>query len=342
MGRPSACDCRCGGDDPPGPPITDCENLLCVVFMDENSPGIPDEKMQGFIDAFPNRVLIVLDVFGGQQMAYTTKFINHPRAFSLRLEYDADPTGLIRFIGRDAGLLSVAETNDPWGRIKTILDRYGLTDWLNDDNSEVSIFVDNSGSSEFFIGGLSANMTAAHVSATVSKLETDLQLDGKTRTESIYNGAEDIICPFVVSECCTGDAAGALASLCGYSWNCPEFAEINLVATQGQYYSGLLYVLRVDGSSYRPGDTIIREVGTQVTFQLLGVEGRCGGGQRGPFVRLKSRSPSLGPVSFNTGGNYGDFTFFGDGFPPKVNQVYSFTMPQGGLDIWVQVYCVYS
>ena len=218
MGRPSSCDCRCGEEEVQ-PAITDCENLLCVAFIDENSSGIGslEAKMLKFIEAFPNRVMVILDV-AWSELTYTSAFINHPRAFSLSLEYDISTTGLIRKMVRDNGQESIAITNDPWERIKTILDRYGLTTWLNTSNTEVSIFIDNSGS-----------MRATNVASTVNKLEADLEADGKSRTESIINTSEDIICPFVVPECCeAGAVAEELATLCGYTWNCPP--ELNATA----------------------------------------------------------------------------------------------------------------
>lgn len=335
MGRPNPCDCRCGGDDPPQPPVTDCEDLLCVVFMDENSPGIPDAKMQGFIDAFPNRVLIVLDVHRNNPpyMTYTTKFIDHPRAFSLRLEYESDPTDLINFIERDNGRTSVAITNDPWERIKTILARHGLTDWLNNDNSEVSIFIDDSGS-----------MRVSNVAATVDKLEADLEADGKTRTESIYNGSEDIICPFVVSECCVNQAAEDLAALCGYTWDCPEFANINFVAPTFGY---LDYTVKVDGEQYGPGDSIIREVGTLITFELTGTFKftPCPGATGTSYGPWRGRTPASGvPEEFYGDPNFSDLGATCDQSPlqDKCICTLNYTMPSGGLDIWAPVSCIYE
>jgi hypothetical protein len=320
MGRPNDCDCRCGGVDPPQPPVTDCENLLCVVFMDENSPGIPDAKMQGFIDAFPNRVLIVLDVrpnIGPPYMTYTTKFINHPRAFSLRLEWEDNPANLIEFMDRDDGRVSVAETNDPWGRIKTILARNGLTSWLENDNKEVSIFIDNSGS-----------MRVSNVAATVAKLETDLEADGKTRTESIYNGDEDIICPFVVSECCTGPDAETLAGLCGYTWDCPTFVEIKFADPDG-FAGPYDYQVRVDGTIYNRGDTILREVGEVVTFELVGGGPSCAGG----FT-------IYGPWQVKDSGE----TVFQD-TPDSLSRcttLLEYTVPAGGFEIFPEINCAFA
>ena len=320
MGRSPACDCRCG-DDPPEPPVTDCTNLLCVVLMDENTPFGPnlllrDARMQGFIDAFPNRVLIVLDVQRTSPlMIYTQNFIDHPRAFSLRLEYEDDPTDLIRFMERDAGRLSVAQTNDPWERIKTILARNGLTDWLNNDNSEVSIFVDSSGS-----------VTSADVAATVDKLETDLEVDGKTRIESIYNREEDIICPFVFSECCTGQAAADLAALCGYTWDCPELVEIEFFMPPSFANN---YYVRVDGQIYASSspsysNVIIRHVGEVETVEFVS-QTVCPAGF--PHPRQWKVKPS-GQIGFTGVGN--------------LLSPLKFTVPAGGMQIYPDVRCIFA
>lgn len=328
MGRPPACDCRCGGDEPPEPPVTDCENLLCVCLIDENSPGIPDAKMQGFIDAFPNRVLIVLDVTPGccGTMNYTTKFINYNRAFSLRLEHATDSTNLIQYIQRDGGRQSVADSNDPWGRIKEIISRNGLQTWFDNDNKEVSIFVDNSGS-----------MRTSDVTATLAKLETDLQYDGKTRVESIYNGSEDIICPFVVSECCTGQAAENLAALCGYTWDCPEFVEIYFANPPIPYLDYQVKIVEYN-QVYEPGDVVVVEAGTELTFELVGFSGGGGavGESYGPW-RGRNPGTKVDPS------DYGDYPLeLGATCPvsPFTNKCIcplTYTIQSGGLDIWAPV-----
>lgn len=330
MGRPPACDCRCGGDERPEPPVTDCENLLCIVFMDENSPGIPDAKMQGFIDAFPNRVLIVLDVYrsGPPFMTYTTKFNNYNRAFSLRQEYDSDPTDLIRFIQRDNGLLSVAEENDPWGRIKEILDRNGLTTWLDEENKEVSIFIDNSGS-----------MRASQVAATVTKLENDLEADGKTRTESISNTAEDIICPFVVSECCTEDGnAEILAGICGYTWECPEYVNVNFVNPPFLYQDYEVKIAEYN-ETYTKGQSVTVEVGTTLTFQLTSTAS-CPGGidNYGPW---RGRTPATAADGDEVNDKKLGATCQGHSVATCLCDL-QYTIPSGGLDIWPEISCIYA
>ena len=329
MGRSPACDCRCG-DDPPEPPVTDCTNLLCVALMDENHPhGISDEFLQGFIDAFPNRVLIVLDVQRiSPLMTYSQKFIDHPRAFSLRLEYEDDPTDLIRFMERDAGRLSVAQTNDPWERIKTILARNGLTDWLNNDNSEVSIHVDG------FWGG----MTSADVAATVDKLETDLEVDGKTQVESMYYLGQSIICPFVVSDCCAGQAAADLAALCGYRSDCPELVEIEFLygnwSSLGFFADN--YSVRVDGQIYGPSiyspnltqrSVIIRHVGEVETFEFVG-QHTCSD--------ERFTVPYYGQWKVKPSGQIG-FTSHGSVLSPL-----EFTVPAGGMKIYPDVRCTFA
>ena len=328
MGRPSSCDCRCGEEEVQ-PAITDCENLLCVAFIDENSSGIGslEAKMLKFIEAFPNRVMVILDV-AWSELTYTSAFINHPRAFSLSLEYDISTTGLIRKMVRDNGQESIAITNDPWERIKTILDRYGLTTWLNTSNTEVSIFIDNSGS-----------MRATNVASTVNKLEADLEADGKSRTESIINTSEDIICPFVVPECCeAGAVAEELATLCGYTWNCPAYGNINLMPPvfwlAGSSGPTSNYVVSINGQNYQVGPgsdvvSVLTTAGDSVSIELISYD-VCSF----PFSPSPGHWHTRQPEEGYSGGEY-DFQIgtFSAIFP------LSFSMPAGGIDVFPDVQC---
>lgn len=326
MGRPPSCDCRCGGGDP-FPTISDCENLLCIAFIDENSSGAAtfEAKMLKFIEAFPNRVLVVLDVYFST-VSYPASFVSHPRAFSLDLEYAIDPTGLIPDIVRDNGQLSIAEANDPWERIKTILARHGLTDWLNNDNSEVSIFIDNSGS-----------MTTSSVSATVSKLETDIAADGKVRTESIENAREDIVCPFVVPECCeAGAVAEELATLCGYTWNCPTYGYINLmppVFWLGGTGPTSNYVVNINGQNYQVGPgsdvvSVLTTAGDSVSIELISYD-VCSFPFSPSVSFWKTREPGEGYS--------GDEWDFDD--QNRASSDLSFTMPATDIDVFPKIQC---
>lgn len=217
MGRPNQCDTCCGDiDSPTDPPIGDCRNVICVAFIDENDNGGPnfEAKMAKWRQAYPNRLLFILDVRNSNPdiyyVRYPSNFVTWSKAFSLRLEYEKNPTGLINFIERDNGNTTIANNNNPWERIKTIVNRYGgsiLT--LFNTALEVSIFIDDSGS-----------MKSEQVRATNDKLRSDILADGKVIVSSIINTNEDVICPFVQDQCCTGDASEDLMNLCGLNVNC--------------------------------------------------------------------------------------------------------------------------
>jgi hypothetical protein len=219
MGRPNQCNPCCGSVGSTGEPrISDCEKVICVAFIDENSGprggslGGADggssfeQRMQLWISAYPNRLLFVLDVQGyGNSMSYPQNFISWPKAFSLRREFDKSYGGnLTRFMLRDMGNIYAAAQNDPWQRIKNIVNHYG-GDVLQLFNSsrEVAISIDNSGS-----------MTAGQVAATVEKLKQDAINDQKIITQTIINENEDVVCPFVRSGCDTGQYSQELLGLC--------------------------------------------------------------------------------------------------------------------------------
>jgi hypothetical protein len=138
-------------------------------------------------------------------MIYPPNFISWPKAFSLKLEFDkGNIYGLHEYIERDNGNLAVADYNDAWQTIKTIVNHYG-GDVLQLFNSsrEVAISIDNSGS-----------MTATQVRKTVSNLQSDAINDGKIITQTIINDQEDVLCPFVQSGCNTGQASQDLLNRC--------------------------------------------------------------------------------------------------------------------------------
>ena len=212
MGRPNQCNPCCGNAGSGGssePQISDCKKVICVAFMDENDNGDDyfSQKMNLWRLAYPDRLLFVLDVKAryGMSMFYPSNFISWPKAFSLKLEFDKGYGGLIEYMQRDNGITSVANQNNPWERIKAIVNHYGGNALqIFNDSREVSIFVDNSGS-----------MTAIQVEATVEKLKQDARSDHKIIVSSISNGREDIICPFVQIPCNTGGFSQNLQSVCG-------------------------------------------------------------------------------------------------------------------------------
>jgi hypothetical protein len=215
MGRPNQCNPCCGNSGSGGsggPAISDCEKVICVAFIDENNGSTGgssfEQNMELWKLAYPDRLLFVLDVQSYSNMIYMIyppNFISWPKAFSLRLEYEKGYGGLIKYIERDNGNTSVANQNNPWERIKAIVNHYGgnVLQIFN-DSREVSIFVDNSGS-----------MTAVQVAATVEKLKQDAMSDHKVIVSSISNFKEDVICPFIQTSCDTGPASQTLRIACG-------------------------------------------------------------------------------------------------------------------------------
>jgi hypothetical protein len=137
-------------------------------------------------------------------MIYPTEFTSSPKAFSLRREFEENSIGLIRYIQRDNGDTATANSNNPWQRIKTIVNRQaaGVLQSFN-SSREVAISLDNSGS-----------MTAVQVAATVEKLKQDAINDGKIITQTVINEYEDVVCPFVQSSCDTGVRSQQLLALC--------------------------------------------------------------------------------------------------------------------------------
>ena len=222
MGRPNQCNTCCGDiGDPPDPPISQCDNVICVVFIDENERTVANggtfagqARMATlhplFRAAYPDRLLFVLDCFNSNAtMYYSDSFINDPLAFSLRNEYRDNSSGLIEFLSRDNGDGSIANTNDPWARILTIKERYPSVKTLFDAASEISIFADDSASLQ----------ALTQMEATLSKLRADANTDGYNVARSIDNTSEDIICPFAQSQCCTSDAQD-LMDECGVDVSC--------------------------------------------------------------------------------------------------------------------------
>ena len=207
MGQPIQCNVCCAVD-PPDPPIADCHQVICVAFIDENDPGKASdnqdfiEKMAKFIEAYDNRILFVMDVTSGSRMYYPPNFISHDKAFSLKLEYDAGVAGIDRFIERNG---SYEEVQDAWDFMKKIVaTKSAEVQALFNGATECAIFIDDSGS-----------MSHTHVLEVTRKLKDNARADGVIPTASNYNGREDVICPFVVPQCCLNQAESDLRVLCG-------------------------------------------------------------------------------------------------------------------------------
>lgn len=204
MGRPNQCNPCCGDitDPPEPPPIDDCDFVICVALIDENSSmGGQSSKMEKWIEAYPNRILFVLDFDSynpSYDNIYSQEFKDWPYSMSLFLETGVELT-------RDNGSNSIANSNDPWTRIKNIIATKSaeIQNVFNNLASQVSVFVDNTGS-----------LGASAVRATKEKLITDFKADGYAERSSVDNFSEDFICPFVQDKCCTNPSAADLMDLC--------------------------------------------------------------------------------------------------------------------------------
>lgn len=204
MGRPSQCNPCCGDitDPPEPPPIDDCDFVICVALIDENSAmRNQPSKMQKWIEAYPNRILFVLD-FDSYSVVYDNEYAQEfkdwPYSMSLFLETGVELT-------RDNGSNAIANSNDPWTRIKNVIATKSaeIQNVFNNLASQVSVFVDNTGS-----------LGATAVRATKEKLITDFKADGYAERGSVDNSSEDFICPFVQDKCCTNTTAADLMDLC--------------------------------------------------------------------------------------------------------------------------------
>lgn len=204
MGRPNQCNPCCGDitDPPEPPPIDDCDYVICIALIDENdSMAGQSPKMQKWIEAYPNRILFVLDFYAFSSSVdnvYSQEFKDWPYSMSLFLETGAH-------LSRDNGVIATANSNDPWTRIKNVIATKSaeIQNVFNNLSSQVSVFVDNTGS-----------LGATAVRATKEKLITDFKADGYAERGSVDNKSEDFICPFVQNKCCTNTAAADLMDLC--------------------------------------------------------------------------------------------------------------------------------
>lgn len=216
MGRPPEGDCSCCGVSEP-PPITRCNDVICIAFIDENldSDGrdTVDAKFAEWTQAFPERILFVVDVFkrdplepdGTPKLYFPNGWDDHNYAFNLRGEF-LRGVSVPEFCNRDNG--DVGQATDVWAALATIATDRGLTTDVN-NAKEVSIFVDISGSMEF-----------SDVAAAYNLLVDELESAGKTLVSSVSNQEEDYLCPFVTSNCCPNEFAEPLQVLCEVTPNC--------------------------------------------------------------------------------------------------------------------------
>jgi hypothetical protein len=338
MGRPSSCHTCCGGGPGGLPPISDCANLLCIVFMSRKA-FMRDDHLQAFIDLWPDRVFILLDVEANNQtqtIVLSTLFENTARLLTLSTEYADDPTNLIPLIIQDNGSLATAITNDPWPRVKEILSRNSLyTTWFTTNCSEYSIVVDPAG-----------GMTEFGVSATVQNLEDEIDALGlgHTRVESIPMASDKIFCPFVTSECCDGSATTALATLCqnnpdegNYDWSCPEFESINFLYPYNNpdpalgldyntYEGG--FGLGYGSGPYSPGDSLLLEVGDSGKLQSPNNVGCLPGYHSIYYGQWKTRTPAGSANPFISRGS-------------ASSHLVGLVVPSGGIDVYPELGCVY-
>ena len=220
MGRPSQCNPCCGDVDPPDPPTGECDNVLCVALIDENEQtggSSWSTKFNAFEQAFPNRVLLVLDVVGGG-VDLNVPFLDSPRATSLRYEFDQNSTDLIQKLERDQDVNAIADSNDPWARVETLISRLGLTSWLTNDCTSLEVIVSDDG-----------GMTEFQVSKTSLKLVLDANASlGIPYSRKSFTD-DDFICPFVSETCCTYTNLDSIESLCGADFTCqPEQIQFTL------------------------------------------------------------------------------------------------------------------
>lgn len=206
MGRPvRSCntDCQpCPVD--PTPAITDCDgSMFCIAIVDGNgSMTQRNAKIEKFIEAFPERFLFVLEVEGTKPITYPQAFIDHDRAFSLNTELSVK-------LQRDNRQSSIANSNDPWGKILSIVSSLPV-----DDSND--FYRNNSGQYALFVA-YSDSLGVNDIKATVDKLIDDI--DSYSRPLAPYigrnyirrygqseqafsNNQQDFISAFLIDDCC--------------------------------------------------------------------------------------------------------------------------------------------
>lgn len=246
MGRPENCNCCDDFGDPPLPPITSCDDVICIALIDENNNSngrdTADAKFAEWVKAFPNRILFVVDVFLGKpnnpdgtpKLYFPDGWDDHNYAFNLRGEFQRG-VSVPEFCNRDNGDVGLA--TDVWAALSTIVADRGLTTDFN-NATEVSVFVD-----------ISRSMPEGTVQAAYNLLVSELESAGKTLVSSISNTEEDYLCPFVTSSCCPNEFVKALQDLCNVSSSC-EPAYLKL--TNNSIYTGRTNFLIREYIDYDP------------------------------------------------------------------------------------------
>lgn len=246
MGRPENCNCCDDFGDPPLPPITSCDDVICIALIDENNNSngrdTADAKFAEWVKAFPNRILFVVDVFLGKpnnpdgtpKLYFPDGWDDHNYAFNLRGEFQRG-VSVPEFCNRDNG--NVGFATDVWAALSTIVADRGLTTDFN-NATEVSVFVD-----------ISRSMPEGTVQAAYNLLVSELESAGKTLVSSISNTEEDYLCPFVTSSCCPNEFVKALQDLCNVSSSC-EPAYLKL--TNNSIYTGRTNFLIREYIDYDP------------------------------------------------------------------------------------------
>lgn len=240
MGRPSQCNVCCGPivdpDDPdnPDPPIGDCGGAICIAFIDENTGNQGGqinitEKVNAWAAAYPDRLLFVLNVDdrGANRLSFPPEFSQKDTFFLLRDNGPPVPVpGTFQNkISRCNGDTTIGNGNDPWGKIVAMVNYYeanGRAGVLAKFNaaSEVSIFIDNSGSMSYRNVGQSFVNGEFVYEGTIKRLRDDIVATGREIVSSVYNGAEDVFCPFVTANCCPTEGTNTITNLCGLGTPC--------------------------------------------------------------------------------------------------------------------------
>jgi hypothetical protein len=153
--------------------------------------------MAQWIEAYPSRLLFVMDVASTENVSYPDNFKTWAHAFSYFTEMSEK-------VIRDNG--SLTSRTDVWDKITTIVNSKSTDiQALFTAAKEVSIYVNDAGS-----------MTAEQVAGAVALLKTEIVDAGKKVVDSLAGLGGDVLCPFSFEQCCINEAASDLRVLCGH------------------------------------------------------------------------------------------------------------------------------